>query len=206
MSSTSSDNDENGCSSISDNDESGCSSMMSTSELRGPSSTNSRKKRKSMSGSVFKAWSFQLQTKADLGHGTAADEKARLLTEHFRTRTRHTLPSSVTGGAVFFDGLLFSAPPDSAGLVSIELQGYVQARYSIPLSTVKKWIDSASWKPVPGGLTGDDEYMSNMRRFEDPDDQWTRLMLFGSIGANNAGRAAEKATRKVEFSLEILAA
>jgi uncharacterized membrane protein YsdA (DUF1294 family) len=35
---------------------------------------------------------------------------------------------------------------------------------------------------------------------------WTRLMLFGSIGANNAGRAAEKATRKVEFSLEILAA
>jgi hypothetical protein len=35
---------------------------------------------------------------------------------------------------------------------------------------------------------------------------WTRLMLFGSIGANNVGRAAEKATRKVEFSLEILAA
>jgi len=34
---------------------------------------------------------------------------------------------------------------------------------------------------------------------------WTRLMLFGSIGANNVGRAAEKATRKVEFSLEILA-
>ena len=151
MSSTISDDGENGCSSISNNDERGCSSMMSTSELRRPSSTNSSKKRKSMSGSVFKAWSFQLQTKADLGHGTAADEKARLLTEHFRTRTRHTLPSSVTGGAVFFDGLLFSAPPDSAGLVSIELQGYVQARYSIPLSTVKKWIDSASWKPVPDG-------------------------------------------------------
>ncbi len=151
MSSAISDNDENGCSSISDNDESGCSSMMSTSELRGPSSTNSSKKRKSMSGSVFKAWSFQLQTKADLGHGTTAEEKARLLTEHLRTCTRHTLPSSVTSGAVFFDGLLFSAPPDSAGLVSIELQGYVQARYSIPLSTVKKWIDSASWKPVPDG-------------------------------------------------------
>jgi hypothetical protein len=107
MSSAISDNDQNGCSSISDNDESGCSSMMSTSELSGPSSTNSSRKKKSMSGSVFKAWSFQLQAKADLGHGTTAEEKARLLTEHLRTRTRHTLPSSVTSGAVFFDGLRF---------------------------------------------------------------------------------------------------
>ena len=55
-------------------------------------------------------------------------------------------------------------------------------------------------------MTSDDEYMSNMRRFEDPDDEWTRLLVYGSIGANNVGRAAEKATRKVELSLEILAA
>jgi hypothetical protein len=67
---------------------------------------------------------------------------------------------------------------------------------------MKKWIDSATWKPVEGGLTSDDEYMSNMRRFEDPDDAWTQLLLYGSIGANNVGRAAEKAARKVEFSLE----
>ncbi len=99
MSSAISDNDENGCSSISDNDESGCSSMMSTSELSGPSSTNSSRKIKSMSGSVFKAWSFQLQTKADLGHGTTAgtaEEKARLLTEHLRTRTRHTRDTKIS--------------------------------------------------------------------------------------------------------------
>ncbi len=73
---------------------------------------------------------------------------------------------------------------------------------AMPLSTMTKWIASARWKPVKGGLTSDDEYMSNMRRFEDPDDQWTRLKLFGSIGANNVGRAAQKAIRKVEFSLE----
>jgi hypothetical protein len=56
---------------------------------------------------------------------------------------------------------------------------------------MNKWIDSASWKPVEGVLTSDDVYMSNMRRFEDPDDQWTRLLVFGSIGANNVRRAAE---------------
>jgi hypothetical protein len=48
--------------------------------------------------------------------------------------------------------------------------------------------------------------MSNMRRFEDPNDAWTRLLVYGSIEANNVGRAAEKTARKVEFSLEISAA
>ncbi len=70
-----------------------------------------------MSGSVFKVWSFQSTFKADLGHGATAEEKARLLTEHLRTRTRHTLTSSVTRGAVFFDELLFSAPPDTRLIV-----------------------------------------------------------------------------------------
>ena len=119
-----------------------------------------------------------------------------------RARTGHERPLSISGLVVFCDRLLFSQPPDSDGLVSIEVLGYVQAKSSTPLSTMKKWIDSASWKPVEGGLTGDDEYMSNMHRFADPDDQWTRFILFGSIGANNVGRAAEKAIRKVEFSLE----
>jgi hypothetical protein len=63
--------------------------------------------------------------------------------------------------------------------------GYVQAKSSTPLSIMKIWIDSATWKPVEGGLTSDKEYMSNMRRFQDPNDEWTLLMLFGSIRANN---------------------
>jgi len=166
-------------------------------------------KKRSRSGSLFKAFQFHLVSKTDLRDGTTAGtavEKEMLLKEHLRARTGHEIPHSIGGLVVFCDRSLFSQPPDSDGLVSIEVLGYVQAKRSIPLSTMKKWIDSVSWKPVEGGLTGDDEYMSNMRRFEDPDDQWTRLMLFGSIGANNVGRAAEKATRKVEFSLEILAA
>jgi hypothetical protein len=51
----------------------------------------------------------------------------------------------------------------------------------------------------PGGLTSDNEYMSNMRRFQDPNDEWTRLpLVFGCIGANNTGRSesAEKAAQK----------
>jgi hypothetical protein len=183
-----------------------CASITLPSEASGSSSANSRNKRKSRIGSVFRAFQFHLMIKTDLRNGTTAVEKEKLLTDHLSARTGINIPHSVGGLVVFCDRSLFSQPPDSDGLVSIEVLGYVQAKRSIPLSTMKKWIDSASWKSVQGGLTSDDEYMSNMRRFQDPDDQWTRFILFGSIGANNVGRAAEKATRKVEFSLEILAA
>ena len=131
-----------------DDDENGTASTMGTSEVSGPSSTGSSRKRKSMSGSVFKAWSLQLTVNADLGHGTTAEEKVKLLTEHLSTRTGHTLPSSVTCMAVFCDKSLLSVPPDSAGLVSIALQGYAQARYAIPHSTLKKWIDSHDSHPL----------------------------------------------------------
>ena len=188
-------------SSASDNDANDCFSMMGTSEVSKPNSTNSNKKRKSMSGSVYKAWSFQLTIKADFGSCTAgtAGEKGELLTEHLKTRTGHGLPSSVTSMAVFFDELLCSVPPDDAGLVSIALQGYVQARYAIPLSTLKKWIHSASWKPVPGGLTSNIEFLTNMRKFEDPSDTWTQLMVFGKVGANNFGRSVERKAQQVGF-------
>jgi hypothetical protein len=151
---------------------------------------------------VFKAWQFHFMIKADLRDGTTAAEKEKLLTEHLSARTGHERPFSIIGEVVFCDRSLFLQPPDSDGLVSIELFGYVQAKNATPLSTMKKWINWATWKPVVGGLTSDDGYMSNMRRFEDPDDQWTRLLVSGSIGANNVGRAAEKTARKVEFLLE----
>ena len=183
-----------------------CASVTPPSEASGSSSANSHNKKRSRIGSVFRAFQFHLMIKTDLRNGTTAVEKEKLLTDHLSARTGINIPHSIGGLVVFCDRSLFSQPPDSDGLVSIEVLGYVQAKRSIPLSTMKKWIDSATWKPVLGGLTSDNEYMSNMRRFEDPDDQWTRFMLFGSIGANNVGRAAEKATRKVEFSLEILAA
>ena len=179
-----------------------CASITLPSEASGSSSANSRNKRKSRIGSVFRAFQFHLIIKTDLRNGTTAVEKEKLLTDHLTARTGINIPHSVGGLVVFCDRSLFSQQPDSDGLVSIEVLGYAQGNNTMPLSTMTNWIASARWKPVKGGLTSDDEYMSNMRRFQDPDDQWTRLMLFGSIGANNAGRAADKAIRKVEFSLE----
>ena len=180
-----------------------CASITLPSEASGSSSANSRNKRKSRIGSVFRAFQFHLMIKTDLRNGTTAVEKEKLLTEHLSARTGHTRPLSIIGVVVFCDRSLFLQPPDSDdGLVSIEVLGYAQGNNTMPLSTMTKWIASARWKPVKGGLTSDDEYMSNMRRFQDPDDAWTRLLVYGSIGANNVGRAAEKAARKVEFLLE----
>ncbi len=71
---------------------------------------------------------------------------------------------------------------------------------------MQKWIDSASWKPVLaqllGGFMSDHDFFTNMRRFKDPNDTWTRLVVFGGVGANNAGRAAEKKARKVGCLIE----
>ncbi len=43
----------------------------------------------------------------------------------------------------------------------------------------------------------DDEFIANVRRFQDPMDAWTRLTVFGIVGANNTGRIAEGQARKV---------
>ncbi len=186
--------------SVEDND---FASITLPSEASGSSSANSHTKRKSRIGSVFRAFQFHLMIKTDLHDGTKDVEKEMPLKKHLRARTGINMPHSIGGLVVFCDRSLFSQPPDSDGLVSIEVLGYAQANNATPLSTMTKWIDSARSNPVKGGLTSDDEYMSNMRRFEDPNDAWTRLLVFESIGANNVGRAAEKATRKVGFPLEI---
>jgi hypothetical protein len=169
-----------------------CASITPLSEASG-----SGNKRKSRTSSMFRAFQFHFMIKADLRDGTTAVEKEKLFREHLSARTGHDRPLCIIGLVVFCDRSLFSQPPDSDGLVSIDVLGYAQANNTTPLSTMNKWMVSATWKPVPGGLTSDDEYMSNMRRFEDPNDEWTRLLLFGSIGANNKGRSAEKAARKV---------
>lgn len=186
----------------SEDDDDASPSMMSTSELNGSSSANSSRKRKSKSGSYFRVWRFQLIVKADLRHSNTTEGKGTLLTEHLRTRTGHSRPSCVTSLTVFCDELQFSGPSDSDDLISIQVQGYVQTKDGIPLSRMQNWIDSATWKPVPGGLSSDDEYQTNMDKFNDPNDTMTRLMVFGSVTANNAGRAADRQARKVGCLIE----
>ena len=108
---------------------------------------------------------------------------------------------SVIGVVVFCDESQLLVLPDNHGLVSIELLGYVQAKDATPHSTMTKWLDFATWKPVPGGLTSDHPYMSSVHRSADPNADWARLLVLGCIGANNVGRAAEKNARKVGLSL-----
>ena len=100
----------------------------------------------------FKAWSFRLAFKADFA---GAVDKGKRLQEHISERTLLERPHSVTSQIAFYDATLLSGVPDSDGLVSIALQGYVQTRSGTRVSTMQAWIESAVWTPVPGGLASD---------------------------------------------------
>jgi hypothetical protein len=189
---------------MSDNDDADshggdCDAITSPSETGGSSNDSISGKRKSRPRSVFRCWQFQLMIKADLRNGSNAVEKGKLLKEHLSDRTGHSMPKSVIGVVVFCDESQLLVLPDNHGLVTIELLGYVQANNTVPHSTMQTWLGCAAWKPVPGGLTSDNEYMSNMRRSDDSDDERTRLLVFGRIGANNVGRSAEKNARMVSW-------
>ena len=73
----------------------------------------------------FKAWSFRLTIKADFA---GAVDKGKRLQEHISGRTLLGRPQSVTSQIAFYDATLLSGVPDSDGLVSIALQGYVQTK------------------------------------------------------------------------------
>ena len=135
---------------------------------------------------------------------STAGEMRRFLFYHLSLRTGHNRPNCVTSLTVFCDESHFSGHTDSAGLVSLEIQGYVQTKDAVSLTTVERWIGSASWKPVPGGLMSDAGFKANKVRFDDQSDTWTRLTIFGGVGANNAGRNAEGQVRKVNENFHIM--
>ena len=192
----------------------GVASVTSDSVLHGPPSVADssdslislrKNKRKSRSGTFFRAWSFQMIVKINFSPASStAGEKRTILFEHLRLRTGHDQPHFVTSFTVFCDESHFSGPTDSEGLVSLEIQGYVQTTNTIALTTMQTWMGSASWKPVPGGLMSDAGFKANMRRFDDQSDTWTRLTIFGGVGANNAGRNAEGQVRKVNENFHIM--
>ena len=142
-----------------------------------------------------------MSVQTDFSLASTAKEKRKILQQHLSLSTGHGMPKCVTCVTVFCDELHFSGLSD---VVLVEIQGYVQTKNTVTLTTMQKWIDSASWKPVPRGLMSDDDFVANMRRFEDPSDAWTRLNVFGSVGANNAGRIAKGQARKVNENYLIL--
>ena len=54
---------------------------------------------------------------------------------------------------------------------------------------MEKLFDSATWKPVPGGLAGDAEFRANSASL-------AKLYAFGEIGLNNQGRSEKSQEQK----------
>jgi hypothetical protein len=75
-----------------------CASITLPSEASGSSSANSRNKRKSRIGSVFRAFQFHLMIKTDLRNGTTAVEKEKLLTDHLSRASHMTDVGDVGSG------------------------------------------------------------------------------------------------------------
>ena len=61
-----------------------------------------------------------------------------------------------------------------------------------------KWIPSATWDPVPGGLCSNGDF-ADMDRSDDQSLTWFRLPIFGELGLNNLSLIAARDKRKVSF-------
>ena len=133
-------------------------SMADSADDGSNSSAISKTAKRQRIGLLFRAWSFQMTVKANLLHGTTTPEKRKLLTDQLSIRTALTKPLSVTSLSTLYYESLLPGQPDSNGLVSIEDHGYVRTRNGTPISTMLKFINSAFWKPVPGGLTSDPDF------------------------------------------------
>ena len=144
-----------------DNDDDDGVTSVTSSVLHGACSVNSstsqsflgKRKSRSKSGTHFRAWSFQMRVQANFPPASSTEgEKRKFLFDHLSLCTAHNRPNCVTCLTVFCDQSHFSEYTDSAGLVSLEIQGYVQTKDAVSLTTMKRWIDSASWKPVPANF------------------------------------------------------
>ena len=82
----------------------------------------------------FRAWSFQLTINANLLNFTTTLQKRKLLTELLSNRAAAEKPFSVTSISTFCNESQLSGEPDSNGLVSIEVYGYVQTKNATPIS------------------------------------------------------------------------
>ena len=140
----------------------------------------------------FRAWSFVLTVEVNFSSCTTTQQKRKLLTDKISGRAAAEKPFSVTSISTFCNESELSGDPDSNSLVSIEVYGFVQTKNGTPISTMQKLIESASWKPVPGGLTSD-------RDFKMISETCAQLYLFGTIGLNNAGREEARIARKVGY-------
>jgi hypothetical protein len=104
--------------------------------------TGTKSSQKEQNPPKFKAWSFRLTIKADFA---GAVDKEKRLREHITERTTIERPFCVTSQIAFYDTSLLSAVPDSNGLVSIALHGFVQTRNDPRVKTMHACIQDAVW-------------------------------------------------------------
>ncbi len=72
------------------------------------------------------------------------------------------------------------------------------------ITTVQKWIPSAVWNPVRGGLASDSGFRADTSRSEDPNDLWAQMSVYGSLSLNNSARLEEKTERGESLALDCL--
>jgi hypothetical protein len=154
----------------------------------------------------FSSWTFQLTFSTDsaaLNGGPASvplQERQKYLLEHIRSRIINTdkMPRIVTFVEAYYNASIISGALADGISISIPLLGFVQTRActNCEISTMQFWFP-ASWAPVPGGLSSNQEFKDNARRSEDPTNTWTKLCVFGSLGLNNTARGEKRQLMKV---------
>ena len=110
-------------------------SMMDSDTVNSLNSTARKTGPKSSCAPKFCSWSFRLTIKADFA---SAVDKGKRLKEHISERTVHGRPESVTSQIAYHDATLLYGVPNSDGLVSIALQGYVQTRNGTRVGTMQE--------------------------------------------------------------------
>ena len=152
----------------------------------------------------FCSWSFHLTFSADstaLNGGRATgcvtiQDRQTFLRAHIKSRFENAMPAFVTFVTAFHDTSVISGVISEGVSIFISLCGYVQTRTCCEITTMQKWIPSALWNAVRGGLASDSEFRADVTRSEDPNDQWTQMIVFGSLSLNNQARSEKKQMRE----------
>ena len=156
----------------------------------------------------FSSWSLHFTFSADStalnGGGEAGcvtlRERQTFLRAHIKSRVEHTMPNAISFVTAFYDASIISGVLPEGVSLSISLRAYVQTRAmtSYELTTMQNWMPSAVWNPVRGGLASNSEFKADVSRSEDPNDQWTQMIVLGGLGLNNSAKMERKKLRDIE--------
>ena len=80
---------------------------------------------------------------------------------------------------------------DDASAIRIPVRGFLQAGQS-KSSKWETWLPTTwDWRPLRGGLCGNEEFESASTEAESEGSGWLEIFVHGKLGKNNAGRLAD---------------